>query len=262
MPAAALERSDIHRAPNPWLLLLEWRASLELAALLAAMPWLARAPRGDGHAVLVFPGLAANDASTVPLRRVLRGLGHDVHAWGQGFNLGRDGVLERCCDSARALADRTGRAVSLVGWSLGGVYARETAKALPDEVRAVVTLGSPFAGHPHATNAWRVYELLSGQSADDAGMRERMRVPPSQPTTSIFSRTDGVVSWRCSIDTPRPLAENIEVHASHIGMGVNPLALYAVADRLAQPEGRWQPFDPGPAGRWLFPRAASGDGRS
>jgi pimeloyl-ACP methyl ester carboxylesterase len=255
MSNAASDRSATARPPSPWLLLLEWRAPFEWAAAVASIPWLASAPRGDGHAVMVFPGLAANDLSTLPLRRFLASLGHDVHAWGQGFNLGREGVLERCCDAVRAQADRTGRAVSLVGWSLGGVYARETAKALPDEVRAVVTLGSPFADHPHATNAWRVYEMLSGQRADDPEMRARLGVPPPQPTTSIYSRTDGVVSWRCSVDAPRPLAENIEVRASHIGMGANPIVLYAVADRLAQPEGRWQPFDPGAGRHWLYPAA-------
>ena len=89
----------------------------------------------------------------------------------------------------------------------------------------MITLGTPFSGHPRATNAWRVFEVLSGQKAEDPAMMARLRKPPPVPTTSIYSRTDGIVSWRCSLNEPSAIAENIEVHASHVGMGMNPLAL-------------------------------------
>ena len=248
------------RAPSALLLMLEGRAPLEYAALLAATPWLRRVERGDGHPVLVFPGMGANDLTTVPLRLYLGSLGYVTEAWGQGFNFGpRKGVLKQCADHIRALADRHGQPVSLVGWSLGGLYAREMAKELPALARCVVTLGTPFSGHPRATNAWRIYELLSGQTADDPVMIERLRAPPPVPTTSIYSRTDGIVSWRCSIERPSALAENIEVHASHIGMGMNPLALYALADRLAQPIGGWRRFDVSGARRWFYPPPAEHD---
>ncbi|MEO7007974.1 MAG: alpha/beta fold hydrolase [Caldimonas sp.] len=256
-PRSRPHAADEARAPNALLMMLEGRAPFEYAALLAATPWLRRVERGDGHAVLVFPGMGANDLTTLPLRRFLGGLGYDVHAWGQGFNFGpRQGVLKRCAEQVRALADRHGQPVTLVGWSLGGLYAREMAKELPALVRCVVTLGTPFTGHPRATNAWRIYELLSGQSAHDPEMSARLRVTPPVPTTSIWSRTDGIVSWRCSLETPGPLAENIEVHASHVGMGMNPLALYALADRLAQPPGHWRPFDASGARRWFYPATA------
>ena len=239
-------------------MLLEGRAPMEYFSMLAAYPWLRTLPRGDGHPVMVFPGMAANDLTTWPLRGFLRSLGYVTQAWGQGINTGpRQGVLERCAADIRALADRTGEAVSLVGWSLGGIYARETAKQHPDIARCVITLGTPFTGHPRANNVWRVYEWLTGTSVGDPALMDQIRRPPPVPTTSIFSRSDGIVSWRCSLNEPGRLVENIEVPASHVGMGMNPLVLYAVADRLAQPIGRWQPFEASGARRWFFRTGAT-----
>jgi pimeloyl-ACP methyl ester carboxylesterase len=235
------------------MLMLEGRAFWEFGAMFAAMPWLRRLPKGDGHPVLVFPGMGANDVTTLPLRKFLDSLGYATSPWGQGFNRGpREGVLRRCADDVRALAQRHGRPVSLVGWSLGGLYARELAKELPEHTRGVITLGTPFAGHPRATNAWRVFEWLSGHTAHDPALMAQLRQPPPVPTTSIYSRTDGIVAWQCSRNDPGPLTENIEVHASHTGMGMNPLALYAVADRLSQAPGRWAPFAAHGARRWFF----------
>ncbi len=233
---------------------LEGRAPWEYAALLASRPWLRRLPRGDGHPVLILPGLGANDFTTRPLRRFLDRLGYATHPWGQGFNFGpREGVIERCTDDVRRLFKSGAQPVSLIGWSLGGIYARELAKQLPDHVRCVVTLGTPFTGHPRATNAWRMFELLSGQSMKDtSSIIEQLRKEPPVPTTSIWSRSDGIVSWRCSVVEPSPQAENIAVQASHLGLGFNPLALCAIADRMAQPVGGWKPFEPPTALRWFF----------
>jgi pimeloyl-ACP methyl ester carboxylesterase len=243
-------------------MLLEGRAPVEFLSLLAALPWLTRLPRGDGHPVMVFPGMAASDVTTVPLRRYLQSLGYVTRAWGQGLNFGpRPGVLERSADDVRQLAEQHGQPVSLIGWSLGGIYARELAKLHPTLARCVITLGTPFTGHPKATNAWRIYELLSGSKigVGDAKVLAEIRKPPPVPTTSIYSRTDGIVSWRNSLNDSGPLVENIEVPASHVGMGANPLALFAVADRLAQPVGHWQRFDVSGARR-LFFRTALPDG--
>ena len=169
-----------------------------------ATPWLRHLPKGDGHPVLVFPGMGANDFTTVPLRNFLRGLGYVTQAWGQGFNFGpRDGVLKRCAADVRALSERHGQPVSLIGWSLGGIYAREMAKELPQHTRSVITLGTPFSGHPRATNAWRIYEMLSGQSADDPVMIERLRTPPPQPPTSMFSTSGpGSLMLHCHATMP------------------------------------------------------------
>lgn len=232
--------------PNLALLALEFRAPWEFGAVLPAWPALMRAPAGDGHSVVVFPGLSASDASTVPLRRYLGTLGYGADGWNQGFNFGpRAGVVEAAKRAVLEACEASGRKVSLIGWSLGGVYARELAKELPECVRSVITLGSPFAAHPRSTNAWRIYELTSGRSAE----REHedngdLHVAPPVPTTSIYSRTDGIVAWQGSIQKrDHAQVENIEVIASHIGLGLNPSAWWAVADRLAQPEGGWKPFD-------------------
>jgi pimeloyl-ACP methyl ester carboxylesterase len=241
------------RPPDKLLLALEGgRALLEYHATLAALPILRSAAQGDGHSVLIFPGLTASDASTLTLREFLRTQGYKAHEWGLGLNLGpREGVLDACLDRVKKLRAESGRKVSLIGWSLGGIYAREMAKAVPDDVRCVITLGTPFRGNPRATNAWRIYEFASGERVDSVE-DGRFASPPPVPTTSIFSRTDGVVAWQCSVERETATAENIEVEASHIGLGVNPAAIYAIADRLAQPEGAWRKFDRRTGLRRLF----------
>src|SRR3954471_19647935 len=192
------------RPPSLVLLALEGtRAAWEFGATLASLPILHSAPRGDGHSVLIFPGLVASDLSTEPLRRYLQAQGYRAHEWGLGRNLGpRPGVLDACRDRIKKLRRESGRKVSLIGWSLGGVYAREMAKEVPEDVRCVITLGTPFRGSPRATNAWRVYEITSGETIDTVN-REQIERSPPVPTTSIFSRTDGVVAWQCSGRRPR-----------------------------------------------------------
>ena len=251
-PPPLFHEADL-RAPNAFMLLLEGRAPWEYAAMLAALPWLKRLPRGDGHPVIVFPGLGAADITTAPLRSFLQDLGYSPYPWKQGFNFGpRRGVLDAVRQHVQRIADRHGEPVSLIGWSLGGLYAREMAKEFPKLARCVITLGAPFAGHPRATNAWRFYEMVSGQNVHDPALIAQMRGTPPVPTTSIYSRTDGVVAWQCSINDESPLAENIEVHASHIGMGMNPLAMYAIADRLRQDPAKWHRFDVQGARRWFY----------
>ncbi len=238
-----------HNLPAPhWgLLAMEFRAPWEFASVLAAAPALARAPRGDGHTVMVFPGLAASDTSTVPLRRFLNALGYQTLGWEQGLNFGpRAGVLERAKAHIGNASDASGRAISLVGWSLGGVYARELAKQLPEAVRGVITLGTPFSAGPKSTNAWRIFEAVSGRDIVRETTKYDLPTAPPVPTTSVYSRTDGIVAWQGSVQKPCPInphTENVEVRASHIGIGLNPAAWWVVADRLAQAPGQWQPFE-------------------
>lgn len=244
--------------PSRLLQVLELRASWELAAGVAALPWLRLAPRGDSHPVLVLPGLLAGDRSTRLLRGFLTGRGYAVHGWGLGRNCGpRPGVEEAMLATIDRLHAKSGRKVSLVGQSLGGAYARLLAAQRPDAVRSVITLGSPIAGHPRSSNAWRVYEFASGKSSHDARRWQQVTQTPQVPTTAIYSRSDGVVAWQNSVERSGPHTESIEVVSSHVGMAVHPAVLYAVAERLAQPEGRWQPFErPG----WraaVFPRPDS-----
>src|SRR6201982_2041110 len=160
------------RPPSKALMLLEGRALHEFGAFLGALPLLSLAPRGDGHPVLVLPGLVASDASTRALRSFLTSKGYAVSGWRQGRNYGlRDGVQHAMVDLVQELNDKHGRKISLVGWSLGGLYARQLAKMMPDRVRQVITLGSPFAGNPRSTTAWRVYEWARGHTADEGDPR-------------------------------------------------------------------------------------------
>jgi pimeloyl-ACP methyl ester carboxylesterase len=256
-------RTPHSKPPAALLLALEARAPLELGASIASWPLLSTAARGDGHAVIVFPGLATPDASTLPLRYFLAARGYRALGWELRFNLGpRPGVLERSLERLRRIRRATGRKVSLVGWSLGGVYARELAKLAPDDVRCVVTLGSPFTGHPRANHVWRLYELASGCPLDADPRVERARATPPVPTTSIYSRSDGIVAWQCCVQQAGERAESIEVGSSHIGIAMHPAAWYAVADRLSQRARRWQPFHREGWRRWLYgdPGRAVGPG--
>jgi len=233
--------------PSRTLMFLEGRRAIsELGAFLGALPLLSLAPRGDGHPVLVLPGLVASDTSTGALRSFLKNRGYAINGWRQGRNLGlRHGVQDAMVDQVQELNDTHGRKVSLVGWSLGGIYARQLAKMMPERVRGVITLGSPFAAGPKATNAWRIYEIASGRRADeeDARFGGALADTPPVPTTAIFSRTDGICAWQGCMEKTTAMSESIEVESSHCGMGHHPAAVYAVADRLAQPEGERAPFD-------------------
>ncbi|HXX49072.1 MAG TPA: alpha/beta fold hydrolase [Myxococcota bacterium] len=195
--------------------------------------------------MLVLPGFMADDLSTRPLRRFLRRLGYRAHPWLLGRNLGSVGATrERLHARAAALHARHERKVSLVGWSLGGIFARELAKQMPERVRQVITLGSPFADVARPTAWSRWLERASGR---DLGREmpervERLRRPPPVPSTAIYSKSDGIAHWEACRESEGPERENIEVPASHCGMGWSPIVLWAIADRLALPDGQWKPF--------------------
>jgi pimeloyl-ACP methyl ester carboxylesterase len=239
-----LKRVPAVASPGLWNLALESRVFLEVATSFFASTLTNNTPKGDGHPVVVLPGLGANDATTAILRKNIDSWGYKSYRWGQGINCGpTEGVLEDCAKLVEEVHNQhRGEKVSLVGWSLGGLYARELAKELGDKVRCVITLGTPFGGSAEQTNAAWLYELLSGQSADDIALPKMMLEPPNVPTTSIFSRTDGVVAWECCLNEKGGLRENIGVPSSHIGMVANPLVLYAVADRLSQDPQKWDRF--------------------
>jgi pimeloyl-ACP methyl ester carboxylesterase len=228
------------------------RAAAELASFATFRPILERAPRGDGHPVLVLPGLGGDDRSTVPLRGFLRRRGYAVHGWGLGTNRISRSVVMALGQRFEELYERHGRQpISLVGWSLGGIYSREIARARPVAVRQVITLGSPFREAPgeesHPT-AWirAMYPNMPRRQLDQSAL--------AVPSTAIFSRTDGIVPWRASRDVTSSRAESIEVISSHVGLGHHPGALWAIADRLAQPLGEWHPFHPSAFVAALYPR--------
>ena len=235
--------------PSVWLLASESRAVWEFWAGLASHRLVQRlVPKGDGHPVLVIPGLGASDTSTALLRRFLDGLGYITYPWGLGRNMG---LTEEGPDlmhqRLQFIFDRHGDKVSVIGQSLGGVFAREIARLDPAMVRQVITLGSPFTGHPLASTGTHLYEWLSGDNLEDLDFNQHlaMRIKPPVPTTSVYSKLDGVVAWECSIEEGRPGGESINLRGnSHIGMGSSPNALYLIADRLAQPQDHWQPYEP------------------
>ncbi len=215
---------------QPWTFAREARAASELAAFVAtAAPLVASAPRGDGHPVLVLPGLGGGDGSTRPIRWFLGRLGYRAYGWNLGTNTGpsRDTLAELDRSLANLVAEH-GQLVSIVGWSLGGVYACSLAARAPERVRQVVTLGSPLRMAPS--------------------------VPPGVPVASVYSRSDAIVPWAESVLAGGPRRESIEVRGSHLGLGHNPPVLVVVADRLAQPIGEWRPYRPPRwARRWLPP---------
>jgi pimeloyl-ACP methyl ester carboxylesterase len=245
-PAAGKARQ---KPPSLLLMMAEMRAVAELFATTLCIPLLSMAPKGDGHPVLVLPGFMAGDTSTGPLRRFLTSLGYRPYAWQMGRNLGGVYRMRRLLrDRLAEIHQETGRKVTLVGWSLGGVYARDLALSMPEHVRYVITMGSPFSGDFSANNARRLYEMVSGESVTSALPEDLMALSGDLPvpTSSIYSRMDGVVHWECSRLREHATAENIEVYgASHFGLGVNAAVLWAVADRLAQAEGSFAPFRKG-----------------
>ena len=244
--------------PSTRLLLTEpIRGLADHAALLLATPMLAAAPRGDGHGVLVVPGLFASDSSTLPLRGFLRWLGYDVRGWDLGRNHGpTEAVLAGLPRAVLDHAERTGRPVSVIGWSLGGVYAREMARRYPRAVRQVITLGSPFAlrdlRQSHAQRPFQRLRHLHADEADLPTLEQRAR-PISVPSTAVYSRLDGVVAWQACIEPETALHQNVEVRCSHLGFGVDPATLWLIADRLAMPAGQRLPFRPPLALRPLYP---------
>ncbi|MES2609162.1 MAG: alpha/beta hydrolase [Pseudomonadota bacterium] len=235
------------RRPSCALLALEpVRAALEYAGHKVMAE--TSLPRGDRHAVVVFPGLATNATVVRPLHLFCERLGYRCFDWGQGLNTGPKGEIEAWLDTlAQGVREQTaGHAapISLVGWSLGGIYAREVAKRLRSRVRQVITIGTPFAAGAEHTNAGLVYRLLNGSMPpDDPALLETLRTAPPVPTTSIYSRSDGVVAWQACMDARRRArSESIEIQGSHCGMPWNPAVLRVVADRLAQPLRAWRPY--------------------
>jgi pimeloyl-ACP methyl ester carboxylesterase len=199
-------------------------------------------PRGDGHLVLVFPPFLFGDGMTRPLRRYLDACGYETHGWGLGRNLGpSDAIMEGGADRLAELHASTGRRVSLVGVSLGGLFAREAAKRHPLCVRRVITLCSPYR-LPIASNMEPVFRLLAERHSHNfAHLLPTLAVPPPVPTTSVYTKDDGIVNWRSCADPDDPEADNVEVQGAHATIGRNPRALAVMTERLARPEGCVEP---------------------
>ena len=208
----------------PWRLALEARAPWEHAAMLAAQPLLALTPRGDGHPVLVLPLMFGSDLSTLPLRGFLTGRGYAASAWDLGLNLGpRPGVFDACLARLRTLHRRPERRISLIGWSLGGLYARALALTAPEAVRTVISLGTPISAEPSPTWLWRAYAQMTGEPMGLPEALGALDRPLPVPATSIYSRSDGIVPWGQSIEPAGRYSQSVEVMSSHLGLAVHPL---------------------------------------
>ena len=182
---------------------------------------------------MVIPGFLATDHSTIALRSGLATSGYDVHGWGQGANLGAsEARLERLARDVALIADRREQPVMLVGWSLGGLYAREIAKRAPDHVARVVTLGSPFSGNPRSNRVWRLYEWINGHPVDALPIDCDLSAKPPVPTIALWSRDDGIVASASARGLPHEADATVELSCSHIGFTFEPAAIAAVIEAL------------------------------
>lgn len=246
------------RKPAALLSVLEpTRAWVEFGAFLGTWPALQLAPRGDGHPVIVLPGFFAGDASTRVLRTYLRSLGYAVYGWNLGRNRGPTrAALKGMDDLVATVVDGHGRSASIIGWSLGGIFARQIAGRRPADIGQVITLASPYqltaADRTRATRLYDRYAPTHVTVAEFPGPASGHRGLP-MPATSIYTRTDGIVAWQTCTEPETDRSQNIEVVSSHCGIGHHPATMYAIADRLAQPVGAWRPFQAPNLIRHLYP---------
>lgn len=245
--------------------LLECRAVLEVASLMPSRSWLNKAPRGDNHPVLVLPGFMAADNSTQALRTYLGEQGYNAYAWELGTNPGlRQDILQGLQMRIKQLAIRHQCKVTVIGWSLGGLYARALGHLQSEQIRQIVTLGSPFNvprdGGVTGTVA-RLYQWLNKDQAEDPILeRESLwRESPPVPTTSIYTEGDGVAAWQYGLDHTDKQTENLRVRGSHVGLTHNPFVLYAIADRLAQAENQWRPFKIHWSANWWYRQSCASE---
>ena len=224
------------KAPSFMTIAGEALTPFEFTRLIAASPSLVREARSNGEPVIVLPGLGASNASTTLLRGYLSWLGYDVQGWTLGRNRGNVAeMLPQVADQVRSLHTQTRSKVNLVGWSLGGVFAREVARDHPDAVRQVITMGSPLVGGPKYTSMAAMHERR-GDNLDEieARIAARESTPISVPVTSIYSKRDGIVGWQASIDRHTPQVDHIEVRATHLGLGISPDVFRILARKLAR----------------------------
>lgn len=204
--------------------------ALLASPLLPAVP----IPAGRGQPVLVLPGYLTTDASSVRLRLSLRAAGYAAEGWQLGRNRGaRTDLLSRLLHRIARLHQSSGQKVVLLGWSLGGVFAREAAKLAPDHVALVITLGSPFSGSPRANNAWRVYELLNDHRVDNPPIAANLRAKPPVPTIAMWSRRDGIIAPQSARGEPGESDLQIEVPCQHFNFARAPIAIRAIGQVLA-----------------------------
>jgi len=250
--------------------LLELRGLLEYLCFFLVLPFFRRMyPVGEQHGILVLPGGGVGDGLTALMRWALRRQGYDARGWELGRNFGAN---EKRLAGMRARVDELyaahNKKITVIGWSLGGNYARMLARDRPEKVRQVITLASPYRMvesdrfAPFPRERWDRFVRAHAAELNLLQVHEHDQPPLTVPATSIYSRTDGVAPWELSIDETgpnagNPRAENVRVRGTHSGIGVNPAALAVILDRLAQPEDQWRPFTPIRSLRFFYPQPVS-----
>jgi pimeloyl-ACP methyl ester carboxylesterase len=229
-----------------WFLSEPGRALLELGISLPFNNLINKKKQGDGHPVMVLPGFMANERSTKMLRKFLESQGYDVYDWGLGRNLGKIDFMELLLERTDEIFKKTGRQISLVGWSLGGVFARQVAKERSEIIRQVIMLGTPFAGLAEPNNAEWIYRLINGgqkvKNVNSSFLAD-LPIPAPVPTTAIYTKEDGIVPWQMCIESKEDAThQNIQVRGSHIGLGFNSSVFTIISDRLKQKKDNWKKF--------------------
>ena len=215
----------------------EMGTPLEFLKFPIMTPSLFTAPRGDGRKIVLLPGFTSPELAMQPLASYLNFLGYQASTWGLGFNGGDvDGLTERFGTGIETMAKAEGAPVTLIGWSLGGVIARETARLFPNSVREIITMGSPLIGGPKYTSVGAIYARLNQLDMDafEEEIHERNLLGLTQPITAIYSKSDGVVGWKAAIDVYNDQTNHIEVRSTHFGLGVNSKVWRIVADTLSE----------------------------
>ena len=237
-----------HRPSFFWLLSEPSRALTELGLSFSFNSFSKPEPNGDGHPVMILPGFMGSKYSTKVLRDFVGKLGYKVYDWGMGRNLGKVEYIDLMAESIDEIYQKTGQKISLIGWSLGGVFARQLAKRKPNLIRQVITLGSPFAGLTEPNNAAWIYTFVSGgkEVKDiDLTFLENLPLPAPVPSTAIYSKGDGIVPWQACLEQNEDAThQNIQVRGSHIGLGMNQGVLEIIADRLQFSKENWRYFKP------------------
>ncbi|GJM36219.1 MAG: alpha/beta hydrolase [Saprospiraceae bacterium] len=228
-----------------WLLAEGGRAISELGLSIPYRKFFTSKGKGDGHPVLVLPGFMASDLSTKPLRKFINDLGYTAYGWDLGKNTAKTVFLDLLLEKIDSIYEQHGEKVSLIGWSLGGIFARQLAKARPDIIRQVITMGSPFKGIDKANNVAWVYNLISGGKRVrdiDPILFNDIPFPAPVPTTAVYTKGDGIVPWQLCMEEEDDIHQNIQVYGSHLGLGVNLSVLRIIEDRLFYREENWTHF--------------------
>ncbi len=238
------------------------RAVTDLSTLSWAGFFMSNVPRGNGEPILVLPGFGTGDRSTAIMRGLMKKFGYEAYGWDLGINLGPRWHVLSALEGriAKISADHGGQKLRLVGQSLGGIYARSIARDKPEMVESVVTLGSPYGAINQGKSSWAygAVEMAMGYQFKEAVEMESQEMghPLHVPTTSVYSKMDGVVNWRTCVEPTSDFRENVEVIASHVGMGMHGPTLRVIMDRMAQSQDSWKPFKKSAWQRIVYPKPA------